>query len=110
MRNFLRTMRWLFFGKKPAEVLKENPTVYTIGGGWGNSIQWSDTSTWRVHGWKYRIPEVGDELRAPMTSGKTCRFVFLRVDHCWDPPDMFFANVYPIAYTDGSPLPLKGAA
>lgn len=111
MGTFLRNLRWMFFGKKPHEVLKENPTVYKIGGGWGDSIQWSeDKARWRVHGWKYRIPEVGDELRAAMTSGKTCRFVFLRIDRCWDPPDMFFADVYPVAYTDGSALQWKGTA
>lgn len=52
----------------------------------------------RVTGWMTPIPEVGDELRCPMQSGKTGRFKITKVDECGDPPDMFFATVEAIGY------------
>jgi hypothetical protein len=90
-------------------LLKKEPVVFYVGGGWGNAINWNDVEGRRVVGWKFNPPEVGDELRSQMQSGKIGRFVFVNIDRPGDPPDMFFADVALIGYTDGSPLPIAKA-
>lgn len=88
--------------------VKDNPTEYRVGGGWGNRIEWmSDFKTpakqFRVVGWKPTIPDKGDVMTAQMQSGKTARFVFLTVEPQQDPPDMFFADVGFLGYDDVVP-------
>jgi len=87
--------------KKP----KQEPVEYLIGGGWGNSINWTDREqfngpweagrVFHVVGWKRRIPQVGDTLRGEFRKS-VIWFRFTKVDRCGDPEDMFFAEVTPI--------------
>lgn len=75
---------------------------YIVGGGWGNAIEWSrpeqfsvdnaSDTLFTVHGWKSRIPEIGDTLKAEFLKSWKW-FTFVTVKPCDDPPDMFFAEV-----------------
>lgn len=90
---------------KPTEpTLREDARIYEIGGVWGAAINWwrfaPEKDTFKVVGWLYRIPMVGDELRSVMKSGRTARFVFVSVEPQRDPPDMFFAEVRPLGYLE----------
>lgn len=78
--------------------------TYTIGGGWGDLIEWRRTSNEasRVVGWKRRIPLVGDVLLAPMESGKTGRYRFMKIKRPGNPIDMFFADVEFVGYEEAS--------
>ena len=81
------------------------PAVYTLGGGWGDAIQffpeWKPNSnTQKVCGWKPRIPVRGDRLLVPMRSGSTAVFEFTSVERCGDPPDMFFGEVKHVEYCE----------
>lgn len=78
--------------------VKENPTVFPIGGRWGDRIDWTDNDddaadTKRVHGWKAPKPEVGDILATPMNSGRVGGYAFVSIRHAESVRDMFFANV-----------------
>lgn len=98
-----RLINWLFNREKPVK----EPKVFNISGTWGNAIQWSNTAQfdkWSektkldVHGWKTRKPKIGDLLEAEFTDSDTgevnvLHFKFTNIDHCYDPPDMFFAKV-----------------
>ena len=68
--------------------------------GWGNSVKWFDWQKRRVVGWLHQIPEVNDEIRAKMESGKTARFKIVNVEPQRDPPDMFFATVEYVGYLE----------
>ena len=79
----------------------ENP--FTIGGGWGDRIQWNDESIFsnltdktkfHLTGWKEQIPKEGDILRGDFVKS-TIWFKFKSVDRQRDPSDMFFAEVVP---------------
>jgi len=80
-------------------------TDYLIGGGWGNSIQWTRPeqfngeltydSRFDCHGWQRNIPEEGDSLKAEMERSWLI-LEFVSVRRCGDPPDMFFAAVKPV--------------
>lgn len=74
--------------------------TYTIGGGWGNAINWQAWDRRGVVGWKRHRPQVGDILLSPMESGRTGKFEFIKVDYCADPPDMFFATVKQVGYVE----------
>lgn len=86
--------------------IKPQPTVYKIGGGWGDRIEWFDQDTTltpkkrklKLNGWKENIPECGDVIDSEMQSGKIGRFVFTQVKRCSDPQDMFFGEVVFIGY------------
>jgi hypothetical protein len=77
---------------------------YKMGGGWGNTIKWTDVSAFdkpfnersrfRVVGWKPRKPRKGDTIKAEFEKSWIW-FQFLKVEPCGDPPDMFFADVAP---------------
>jgi hypothetical protein len=86
---------WAWMTKLPSP-FRNGAVVYEVGGGWGDAINVMDG--WSVVGWKYRIPEVGDELRVPMRSGTTMRCAFVKIKRCGDPSDMFFADVCPVEY------------
>lgn len=77
--------------------------TYTIGGGWGDRIEffpsWEHGSeTQKVCGWKKRIPNKGDLLLVGMTSGNTLGMEFISVEKMNDPPDMFFGEVKALGY------------
>lgn len=66
--------------------------------GWGNSIQFNDWEKRRLVGWTSPIPKKGDELIAEMFSGKLGKFLFVKVEPCIDPSDMWFATVKDLGY------------
>jgi hypothetical protein len=68
-------------------------TVYTPRGALGHSIGWQNVDRGRLVGWLSPHPKPGDEFHSPMASGKTGVYEITKVDPCWDPPDMFFADV-----------------
>jgi hypothetical protein len=81
------------------------PTVYQLGGDWGDAIGWRTrphAADRRVVGWQKRIPEVGDLLHAEMQSGRVGVFRFKSVRRPGDPPDMFFADVEFVGYAGTS--------
>lgn len=65
--------------------------------GWGDSIGISgkgkDMTELRLYGHLTPLPVKGDIFRTKMQSGKTAEFIFKEVKPCFDPPDMFFADV-----------------
>lgn len=74
---------------------------YEMGGHWGNAIQWSTEPEWnelndnrkaKVVGWKQRKPKVGETLMVECQRSWLI-FEFKKIEHCGDPPDMFFADV-----------------
>lgn len=85
-------------------------THYKICGGWGNRISWSlpeqfhkeHTSETRfdVDGHQRNIPKIGDTLEGEFQSGLR-QFKFVSVKPCYDPPDMFLAQVKPIPPNNG---------
>ena len=85
-------------GRKLKKPSKEAVT-FEAGGGWGDAIGYSEYP-YRVHGWKQRKPVKGDVLTTQMKSGKMLVSIFQQIDRCGDPPDMFFAVVEPIGYSD----------
>jgi hypothetical protein len=86
----------------PQDFRDKKGKIFEIGGGWGNSIQWSSFGTGaqgtKVHGWKSRRPEVGDWLVSDMQSGEKGVFRFMEMDYKTDPRDMFFATVKGVDY------------
>ncbi|HEY1806069.1 MAG TPA: hypothetical protein VGG45_16465 [Terracidiphilus sp.] len=89
--------------KEPILLLSPRPDadLYEIGGGWSDRISWwSENQLTRVYGHKTPKPRAGDVLTCEMKSGKTGVWIFQSIEHCNDPPDMFFADVNPIGYTD----------
>lgn len=72
--------------------------------GWGNNIEWSDYDKRRIVGWLYRKPQVGDEIRFKMQSGKVARFAVKEVERAWGVHDMFFADVMDIGYVGEEPI------
>jgi hypothetical protein len=72
--------------------------------GWGDAIGWSNYKERRVHGWLWRRPQVGDEIRWKMESSKVARFIVTDVEYCYDPDDMFFADVMDIGYVGEPPI------
>ncbi len=79
---------------------------YNYGGGWGNSITWTDSSqfqtdkdweklTFSVTGFKMVVPKVGDTLIAEFAKS-FIKFEFTKVRRMTDPSDMFFGEVKPI--------------
>ena len=79
---------------------KATPTLYEMFGGWGNRIEWFDIANRKISGWKQRRPVVGDLIRCPMESGKSCLFKVISVNYMSDPADMFFAETKPIGYME----------
>lgn len=86
---------------------RRDARVYAVGGGWGDAINWVSVERLRVVGWKPRKPAVGDWLLAHMQSGSIGVFLFVRVEPCAAPRDMFFATVQKVGYareiTEGNP-------
>lgn len=76
------------------------PTIYKMGGGWGDCIEWVDIKTGEVTGWKTPLPMEGDILLVPMKSGKIGKYVFTHIKRCGDPKDMFFATIRFWEYAD----------
>lgn len=79
---------------------------YSIGGGWGDCIEWSghdqfdstpiaDGAIFKLHGWKQNIPTQGQTLKAEFRKSWMI-FEFKEVKSCRDPHDMFFAKVTPV--------------
>lgn len=97
--------RWLsrlvhLFSRKPKEPTpRTGAKLFTVGGGWGDAIQWMTWPT-RVTGWKTPQPVNGDILTCELKSGKTGVWIFSNVEPCGDPADMFFASVAPAGYAD----------
>lgn len=94
---------------RPAELKpRKGARLFKIGGGWGDRISFSEWPSLRVNGHKTPKPVVGDVLTSAMESGKTLVFLFVSVEPCGDPPDMFFGTVEPVGYADELkwPLPL----
>lgn len=90
------------FGVRRTQPDAPEPTVYRLGGGWGDAIEWWPYESTRVMGWKRCVPCVGDVLLAPMQSGKMGRYRFVKVRRPGDPPDMFFADVEFVGYEGSS--------
>ena len=72
--------------------------------GWGNSINWSNYDERRLSGHLQRIPEIGDEIRWEMASGKTARYAILKVKRVGDPRDMWFADAIDLGYVGEKPI------
>ena len=102
---------WLPWRKKPKVSIFDNTDVDWNSSGyntvehlWGKSITFVfpervinlDEDIVRVGGHHPRIPKVGDILLAEMQKSWVM-FKFIKVDACFDPPDMFFADVKAIA-------------
>jgi hypothetical protein len=111
MKNLFKQL----FRKKPnypQDFRDMKGKIFEIGGGWGNSIQWSsfgkETQGTRVHGWKTPRPNVGDWLVSDMRSGGKGVFRFMEMDYKNDPRDMFFATVEGIDYLDILSKPKEG--
>lgn len=78
---------------------------YKIGGGWGDRIEWlnperfsepfDEKTHFHVAGWKAVKPSVGDGLVGEFEKSRIW-FRFVKIRHCGDPPDMFFAEVVPV--------------
>lgn len=97
--------------KEPTLLLKPraDADLYQIGGGWGDRISWwPENQLTHVSGHKTPKPQAGDVLICEMKSGKTGVWIFQNIDHCGDPPDMFFADVNPIGYSDEIDFELPG--
>lgn len=95
---------WLFRREKKKKI-GPDPRHYTQGGMWGRNISfprgWKrDQIQQRVAGHWSPKPRKGDLLFVEMQSGKTAVCIFDEVEHCGDPPDMFFGYVSTLGYTD----------
>lgn len=66
--------------------------------GWGNSISWYDWKKRRLDGHMTPKPNVGDEIRDKLESGKIGRFRVKYVDHVTDVHDMFWCQVSDVGY------------
>lgn len=81
---------------------KKPEADYSIGGGWGDAIQWNHDpdklmelfpgAEFEVIGWKDVKPVVGQTLVGEFTKSWVV-FEFTRVREYRDPPDMFNATV-----------------
>lgn len=71
---------------------REDSREYFLGGGWGDHIEWMKCGD-SVAGHKHTRPRKGDVLVCEMISGRIGRYVFIDVEYCSDPTDMFFALV-----------------
>lgn len=75
---------------------------------WGNNIEFegtdAETGLRRIVGWLPRKPEVGDEIRFKMQSGKVSRMRVQGVEHTSNVRDMFFADLMDIGYVGGPPI------
>ena len=96
---------WGLLKKKKSKMVcvNKDAKIFKTGGGWGNAINWLETSTnkkgeYCVVGWKTPKPKKGDKLETQMESGKIGVFVFTKIEICGDPPDMFFGNVVGLGY------------
>ena len=80
-----------------------------MGGGWGNAINFSDFKAGeekqKVYGCKHRFPVEGDVVQVPMQSGKKGYWLFVSIEPCGDPRDMFFATVEALGYEDEGKAP-----
>lgn len=82
--------------------------VFTVGGGWGNSVQFQDRERglvygfvpWDLLGADLRRPLPGDLLTCAMQSGRTGVWRFTRTEWCSDPDDMFIGSVEEVGYAD----------
>ncbi len=77
---------------------------WETGGGWANSIEWTEPNK-SVVGWKTPKPVKGDYLFSPMKSGRTGIFKFTNIKECYNPSDMFFADVEWIGYKGEIEIP-----
>lgn len=96
---------WSIFKKKP------EMTGYVYNAwehqGWGDSIIWSigvDFEKRQITGWLWRKPNIGDEIRFKMESGKIARFRVQNVEHAEGVHDMFFGDLMDIGYVDEAPI------
>lgn len=88
----------------PAPDLRDGATIYHLGGGWGNRIQWF-TPGRIVVGWKATRPQVGDGIASPMQSGQTMVYLITSVERAQGVWDMFFADVVPLRYMEYTEKP-----
>lgn len=81
--------------------LRDDAEIFILNGDnmWGSSIAWwhpeehdSGSNIFKIVGWVSPKPQIGDYLLAKMASGKWGKLIFIKVDYCGDPPDMFFAD------------------
>lgn len=75
----------------------------------GLNAFWFDHSTLHVCGWTQPRPRVGDFLTCEMTSGRMGRFVFVKVELCNDPHDMYFGYVKHDGYIQPPPATSEGS-
>jgi len=68
---------------------------------WGDNIYFFNWEKRHLVGWMTPIPNIGDEIRCKMKSGKVARFKIIKVEPQKDPKDMFFATVEDIGYLGG---------
>jgi hypothetical protein len=60
---------------------------------WGSSIQWTKWPKLEIYGFLPKKPVIGDTLTCEFASGETRKFQFIKIEHCRDPNDMFFASL-----------------
>lgn len=97
MNVFTRLFRKLRGPRKPRQDARVFDTRTAV---WGNNVEWTDIASRHVVGWTEPLPQVGDVLKSPMASGKVGLFVFVKVDPCRDPDDMFFGQVEQFGYEE----------
>jgi hypothetical protein len=96
--RLLRAAHWRPGKSSPGERVDARRFVITGDRHWGASITYTDRGSprdlanFRVHGWVSPLPRVGDVLLVPMQSGRWCECVFVSVEPCGNPRDMFFAT------------------
>lgn len=83
--------------------VNDDPVLYDSSThGWGDSVSFFDKSQfkeeyegpYKVTGHKSRKPVVGDILKSDMVNS-VMYFVFVSVEYCGNPADMFFGDVMP---------------
>jgi len=64
-----------------------------MSGGWGNRIEFIDYEKGEVYGFCSITPNRDDLVELKNPDGTKSLFRFVVVHPCYDPPDMFFAEV-----------------
>lgn len=81
--------------KAHIDKVKEEPELWKHN---STDLKWHDWENRKIVGWRSSKPVKGDIYEAEMQSGHIAWFVFLEIDKCGDPHDMFFAEVADLGY------------
>lgn len=67
--------------------------VVKVNGGWGNKIEFTNFDKGEIYGFCAVTPKRDDLVELKKPDGTKFWFRFVSVGPCYDPPDMFFAEV-----------------